>query len=251
MRTEVRSKSVLFSAPRPSRIDAALTALHANLPNMVMTLTGVAERGTVHVTGNSFADLVNQASSAKSLHYLLVQCESSGTAPTDLVRIEFGSPRAIRRADSFRGWFRRIKEWDVAVTTQSGTAQQAESMLMATLSVLRGYKIATSRVMVVALLPAISEVLGLASFIGLTVLGVSSNDRGWGLSLIAIFYWRFAFMLAPRKATIHLGARPALRGWLLGWAPSARAQAIWTVVSSVAGLVALVVSVFAWLSPRG
>ncbi|MDQ0405715.1 hypothetical protein J2S50_004264 [Streptomyces sp. DSM 40167] len=250
MRTEVRSSRVPFSAPKPSTLDAAMAAIQANFPSMTMNFVGVSRQGSVRITGVTLADLISQAPDLNDLHYLLVECRANGSSQPDLVQIEFGTPEGVARLQAFRGWFRRIQDWDVRVTAQSGSSQEAERLLASTLSVLRGHKISATRVLAMSLFPALSEVFGLIALIVIAVFRYDPGGRLFGLALVGILYWRLVFLIVPHRAYIHLRTRSTRMSRLLGWHPSPRAQALWTVAGGTAGLVALIVAVFAWLAPK-
>lgn len=251
LRTEIRKSRVPFSAPRPNRLATAMTALQANFPNMTISFVGYSRSGSVRVTASTVPDLTSQAPDLKELHYLLVKLETQTNAQPDIVTVEFGTPQGIGRLQSFEGWFRRIKNWDVHVTARSANAQDADRLLTSTLSVLRGHKISATRVLAISIMPALSEILGLATLVGLAFFGFEEGGKLTGLALLSLFYWRLAFFVKPPRAYIFLQAPRSWRSsGLLRWSPSPRAQALWTVVGGLAGLIALVVAILAWLAPK-
>ncbi|MGW1767989.1 hypothetical protein ACWCQL_28585 [Streptomyces sp. NPDC002073] len=227
-----------------------MAAIQAILPNMAMEFIGASRCGSVVISGPSLASIISQAPDLKDLHYLLVECKSSGSPQPDSVKIEFGSLEGGARLHSFKGWFRRIQDWDVRVTAQSASSSEADRLLSATMSVLRGHKISAAPVLAISLAPAVSEILALAVFVAVVAFDFDPSRKIFALSLILIFYWRIAFFLVPRRAYIHLRARSGRIGGIFRWSPSARAQALWTVAGGFAGLVALVISIFAWLAPK-
>ncbi|WP_411075203.1 hypothetical protein [Streptomyces sp. cmx-4-7] len=227
-----------------------MAALQANFPNMTISLVGASSRGSVCITALTLTDLINQAPDVKGLHYLLIECESHTGPQPDLVKVEFGSPEGIGRLQAFEGWFRRIQEWDVRVTAQSASSQEADRLLVSTVSVLRGHQISATRALAVSIVPAASEIFGLAALASLAIFKSLPTDKIFALALVCIFYWRLAFFLKPPGAHIYLRPRSSSISGLLGWSPSPRAQAIWTVVGGFAGLIAFVVAVLAWLAPR-
>lgn len=250
LRTEIRKSRVPYSAPRPSRLDGAMTAMRVSFPHLTMNFTGASQQGSVRISAVTLADLISQAPDLEDLHYLLVECTSSASPQVDAVRIEFGSPDGISRLHAFSGWFRRIQEWDVRVTAQSASAHEADRLLNLTLSVLRGHKISATRALLISVVPALFEIVGLCALVLLAVFRVDPSSRVFGSALICMFYWRIAFILVPHRAYIYLRARSTRMSRLLGWSPSPRAQALWAVGAGVAGLIALVISVLAWLAPR-
>ncbi|MFE2925350.1 hypothetical protein [Streptomyces goshikiensis] len=231
-----------------------MAALQASFPNMTMSLVGVSGLGSVRITAPTLADLIIQGPDLKDLHYLLIEYKANSTPQSDLLRVEFGSPEGVSRRQVFKGWFRRIQEWDVRVEAQSSNPQEAERLLASTMSVLRGHKISAARVQAFAVLPALSENLGLATLATLALFGFNPGNKAYAsaltLALFSLFYWRTAFLIHPTRAYIILQTRPSLRSGLAGWSPSPRAQAVGTVIGGFAGLIALIVAILAWLAPR-
>ncbi|QQM42010.1 hypothetical protein [Streptomyces liliifuscus] len=217
---------------------------------MTIKLVGAAKLGKVRVTGSTLADLISQAPDLEELHYLVIEAKVDVNPQPDSVRIVFGSPEGLSRLQAFRGWFRRVKEWDVRITAQSGSAQEADRILASALSALRGHRITTTHVWAFSSIPQFSEIIGLAFFVALILSKTDSADVGYFFALVGIFYWRLVFFVRPNGAHIYLRARSTYMGRILGWSPSPRVQAIWAVIGSFAGIAALIVSVFAWISPQ-
>ncbi|MGI5374512.1 hypothetical protein ACQEV2_09755 [Streptomyces sp. CA-251387] len=217
---------------------------------MSIEVEGTGAKGAVHLTGSSVTDLKNQATGMKELHHLLIKASGASTPNADSIHIEFGNPEGPSRFQAFRGWFRRVQTWDVRITTRSASAQDADRMLAAALSALRGERITTLRVGAFSLLPAILEIFGAVFFVGLTVLGIDLSDGPYAVALLSMFYWRAAFFIYPNSAHIFLRDPRGLHG-ILSWSPTPRTQALWTVIGGFAGLAALVIAILAWLAPQG
>jgi hypothetical protein len=222
---------------------------------MTVNVTGMGKtrEGNVRLTGSSVEDLRNQAPDVKELHYLLIEATSGSHPQPDVITLEFGNPEEPSRSRAFRGWFRRVREWDVRIRAESLDAQKAESVLAAAVSVLRGERITMLHVGAISLAPAIAEILGLALFVTGMILNGRHSGSGalYALGLVLIFYWRLATVAYPggAGAAVYLQDRPAWLG-IPNWSPSPRAQALWTVIGGLAGLAALIVAILAWLAPQ-
>lgn len=250
MRTELRRKRVPFAAPKPPQLNSLISDIKTASPSMSIELTGCANQGTVQATGPDLADIIAQLPGIRRLHYLKIVGASTSTPQADLVEMEFGFRDGFRKYEYLTGWCRRIQTWDVRVSVRSASASEADRLFDAALTALEARKIADPFVKFVAILPAFSEVSGLALF---SVSPLIGKLLIYPISFFLFLYWRLWNFITPGGVGVWL--RP--RNWsfstsgLLSWHPSARAQAIWTVVGGVAGLVALLISIIAWVAPSG
>ncbi|MEU6364381.1 hypothetical protein ABZ876_01265 [Streptomyces sp. NPDC046931] len=228
-----------------------ISAITAASPTMLIELMACANKGTVRVTGASLSDLTAQMPGISDVHYLKIAAASSSAPQPDSVEMEFGVENGLRKYHFVNDWFRRIKVWDIRLTVKSASVSEADRLFAAMMAVLKGEKIKSSPVGVAAILPAASELCGILWFFVSLLIGAPA--RYYSLSLFLIFYWRAALLVTPTSVGVWLRPRTpffSLSG-LLSWHPSARAQAVWTVVGGIAGLLALFISLSAWLAPNG
>ncbi|MFJ3620004.1 hypothetical protein ACIPSH_17880 [Streptomyces iakyrus] len=250
MRTEMRRKRIPFISPKPDRLKSAIREVAAVSPNASVSLTGITNRGSVRATGVTFDEISSQLPDFRKLDYLRIVVTSNASGPADVVKIELGVQRGISRFDAFRGWFQRVQEWDIRLTVKSASAHEADRLLAATVSVLRANRIAAASVAVIALVPPVIEVFGLSLFVALLLLREGVANDNYQVALFSVFYWRLVFFLFINRSGVTLRPNSSRAASLLTWHPSARAQALWTVIGGMAGLVALVVAVLAWLAPK-